>query len=139
MKKVIDLLRDNHRLYLITLLCVFIFLIGSMAMTNLSQFWGQRLIIINISIMVYLMVFLGVDPILKGIFLTMIPFIILVIINELIVFVPTDMNKKWIDVDTARGGGPYSILAFITLVIVIKVFKITPYIRSLEEDVKKHP
>ncbi|WP_163538424.1 hypothetical protein [Gracilibacillus sp. YIM 98692] len=138
MKNLIYLLRENNVYYLIALIIVFVSLIGSAIWTSVSLIWGQRLLIVCLSTMIYLMVFLGVNPIIKGMSLTLIPSAIIIILPELLKLIPTDIYEQWISIDTARGRGPVSLFVFVVLGIVIKLSKIKPYIKKLaeQEDVK---
>ncbi|ARI75713.1 hypothetical protein [Halobacillus mangrovi] len=135
MKKVIFLLRRNNRLYLITLFSVFIFLIGSMALTQALPLPGRQMILLWISMMVYLMVFLGVDPILKGVAFSLVPTGTLMFLKEWVEFAP-DVIGKWIAADTTRGG-PAGFIFFAILLGVIKVSKVEPYIKWLEKQKRK--
>jgi hypothetical protein len=142
MKKLIYGLRENNIFYFISVIIVFIFLIFAMALTSVSLQWGQRLIIVGLFILIYLTVFLGVNPILKGVSLTLLHLVTTIAFTALLEqlleqFVPNDLYQKWFEDDTrfSIGGGNL----FIVLAIILKFLKIKPYIKELEkkEDEKR--
>lgn len=130
-------LRNNYLLYLITLISIILLLIGSLIWTSVSLIWGQRLTLFFIGILLYLLVFLGVDPILKGIIFTLIPIGSGEIFSVLLELIPRDFYQQWLEVDTTRGGSPVSLFALLVLALIIKLSKEKPYIKQLEENKKK--
>jgi hypothetical protein len=139
MKKLIYRLRGNNILYFISTIIIFIFLICAMALTSVSLHWGQRLIIVGLFILTYVTVFLGVNPILKGVSLTLLHLVITIAFTALLEqFVPNDFYQKWFEDNNPRfliGGGIF----LIVLAIILKFLKIEPYIKELEkkEDEKR--
>ncbi|MFG6115376.1 hypothetical protein ACGTN9_09300 [Halobacillus sp. MO56] len=138
MKSIVEQLRKNNKVYLITLISVMILMIGSAALTSISLIWGQRLILFFLSVMLYLMVFLGVNPIFKGIIFTLIPIALGEIFTELLEFVPEEFYQKWLEADTVRGGSPASLSFILFIVLVVKLSKVKPYFQQLEEQAAKH-
>jgi hypothetical protein len=134
MKNLIYKIRKNNIFYFISIVCSFIFLIGGMALTNVNFEWGQRVIIVGIFMITYLMVFLGVNPIIKGIVLTLIPLVSTITFTALLEkYVPNHFYQEWLidsNPRTSLGG----IIFLIIIAIVLKLSRVKPYIKKLEKN-----
>ncbi|KGX89933.1 hypothetical protein [Pontibacillus marinus] len=133
-KNFIYKLRDSEKFYLLNFVFILIGLVSSMILTSESIIWGQRFIIFWIGLLVYVTVFLGVDPMIKGIGLTLLPMGVTALFVQILEYVPVNVYNKWLEVDTVKGGGPVSLFFYIMLFIVLKVFKVEPYMLMLARE-----
>lgn len=129
-KNFIYKLRDSQKFYLLNFVLILIGLVSSMILTSESIIWGQRLIIFWIGLLVYVSVFLGVDPMIKGVGLTLLPMGLTALFVQILEYVPVNFYNKWLEADTVKGG-PVSLFFYIVLFIVLKVFKVEPYMLML--------
>ncbi|QHE50805.1 hypothetical protein [Pontibacillus sp. HMF3514] len=133
-KNFIYKLRDSQKFYLLNFVFILIGLVSSMILTSESIIWGQRLIIFWIGLLVYISVFLGVDPMIKGVGLALLPMGITGVFIQILENVPVIYYNKWLEADTVRGGGPVSLFFYMILFIVLKVFKVEPYMLKLARE-----
>ncbi|WP_394218812.1 hypothetical protein [Halobacillus trueperi] len=113
--RIIWKLRNNDNLLLVVFISMLVTLIGGAILTTISLIFAKFVIIISIAIMIYLMVFLGVNPIYKGLFFMLIPVLSTFALTKLLELLPNEMYPNWIAVDTARGYGPAGIFFFLWL------------------------
>ncbi|WP_226577279.1 hypothetical protein [Halobacillus litoralis] len=134
MRRLIQKLRSEERLFFIVFIGVILLLISGGILTGESLVSGQRIILTAVGLLIYLCCFLGVNPIGKGMALTLLPMVLTFLFHEMLAFVPQDSYDRWLSPDTARGAGPVSIFFFLSLRVVLKVFRVQPYLLELTKQ-----
>ncbi len=129
-KNFIYKLRDSQTFYLLNFVLILIGLVSSMILTSESIIWGQQFIIFWIGLLVYVTVFLGVDPMINGVGLTLVPMGITALFVQILEFVPVNVYNKWLEADAVKGGLA-SLFFYIVLFIVLRIFKVEPYMLML--------
>ncbi|MFG6118067.1 hypothetical protein [Thalassobacillus sp. B23F22_16] len=141
MKQIIYKAREKSTYYLVGLFMVIILMIASGWFTTVSFVWGQRFITLSFIIVTYVLFFLNVDPIKKGVLLALIPAlgtIIILVIHDAVV--PEGFYPEWLDAETSNPrNGRVSALYMILTFIVLKLSKVKPFIHVVEkrEDEKR--
>ncbi|MBH0231423.1 hypothetical protein [Halobacillus yeomjeoni] len=131
MENIIHKLRESDKLLMLVIGSVVLFMIAGAISTGGSMLLGRSVIILSIMALTYLFVFLGVDPIYKGIALLFIPLVFTYLFIQALEVVPETFYQKWLSPDTVRGQGPESIFFLLMVQVTVKIFGVKPYIREL--------
>ncbi|MCA0984342.1 hypothetical protein LCL89_09815 [Halobacillus yeomjeoni] len=131
MGNIIHKLRESDKLLMIVIGSVVLFMIAGAISTGTSMLLGRSVIIVSIMALTYLFIFLGVDPVYKGIALLFIPLVLTYVFIQALEWVPETFYEKWLSADTVRGQGPESIFFLLMVQITVKMFNVKPYIREL--------
>ncbi|WP_431802309.1 hypothetical protein [Halobacillus andaensis] len=128
MKHFIYKARENRNYFVAAMMIAIVLMIVSGAFTTVSFVWGSRFIEFSLYITTYILFFMNVDPLLKGMVLALIP-----VLGTLAFFslhdalVPDDFYPAWLNAETASprhsgSGAVYMIAVF----IVTKIAKVKP-------------
>ncbi|MGR9050735.1 hypothetical protein ACQ4XT_19030 [Halobacillus faecis] len=137
MKKLIHHLRKNEKHLLTAVFLSMAMLIIGGILTGTHLQFGKQVMIISIGLMVYLLWFLGVDPIWKGFGLLGFAFGITFAFSELIDMVPINIYDQWLSADTVKGVTLEGIFFLVMLKLISKWTGIEPYIEQLMNKKKE--
>ncbi|WLR47452.1 hypothetical protein LC065_18365 [Halobacillus litoralis] len=137
MKKFIHHLRKNEKHLLIAVFFSIAMVIIGGILTGTSLSFGRIVLISSIAIMVYLLWFIGVDPIWKGFGLLVFAFGITFIFSELVAMIPINIYDQWLSADTVKGVTFESVFFLLMLKLISKWAGFEPYIEYLVNKEKK--